>query len=304
MKKRFHLSLFWLSFACLLSLLASSFLYQTEQYKMVLESNQLRSPIFVDFLVDKNPNWQEMLLKEKKPFWILGKLETENAIVMGISSNHFSELNFPIKSGKFFSGENQDQAIIGEKVPTITEGKTRLFALGNKKYKVIGELGLASNGSLSNVALINDKDILNQAPQLSFNAYHLNKETLPLNSSQLGNSKGVERLLNIQRYQQVFSLSMGIVLLLSATVWTSLFCNKRQDYYHIYHLLGLAKVHIFRRELVLLGCLLLSSSLVTLPFFLYLPPYFRDLVLQYSLLLIVYTFLSFIFCFIAHERRS
>lgn len=293
MKKRNHLFFFWLGFTFLLSLLAFSYLYQTEQYRMILESNYLRSPNFVSFSPEQNPDWKDHLKQETRTYWILGRLEESSAVVFGIASNRFSDLILPLKSGTGFSDEGAPFAIVGENVPTMIKGKTKLFVLREKQYPVIGELGLASHSALSTVALINDPDLLAHASLLTFNAYQLPTKKLALNDSRLGDSKGLIRLFNLNRYQKMFTLVSSTIFFLSATLWAILFYHARKDHYFIYDLIGLKQQQILKKELLLLGRLMLTFLGVLVPFLFVLPAHFSRLLLQQALFLLSYTFLFF-----------
>lgn len=170
--------------------------FQHVQKLLVLESNNLLSPHYIQASEDMNAIWRQSA-KSGETFWILGMIEKSSARqVMAFYATDYEKVTFPLKAGKPFSARDSGEAIVGKGVQTDKLSDGEYFDYDNVRYRVIGKFGIAEDSPLKNAVLLNDSALLEQPHvPLAFDGPHLD-EISWLEGHSLGN-KGVERWFNI-----------------------------------------------------------------------------------------------------------
>lgn len=148
-----------------LLILSTSFLillidmYHTRQEKLSLESNDLYSVNHL-FVKDTFANIVEDIFEEIKDLNVFISLESENNDeIRGYFSKDYSRQNFPISEGRFFQEEGTDEALIGRAVEINKINDNDYYIYKDKKYKVIGYLGLISPSFLDHTVILNDTNL-------------------------------------------------------------------------------------------------------------------------------------------------
>lgn len=168
--------------------------FQYVQKLLVLESNNLLSPHYLQTSEDINALWKQSA-KPGEIFWILGIIEkSSNRQIMAFYASDYEQVVFPLKSGKAFSARDSGEAIVGMGVQTYKLSSGEYFDYDNVRYRVIGKLGIAKDSPLKNTVLLNTSALLEQVP-LAFDGPHLD-EISWLKGHSSGN-KGVERWFNV-----------------------------------------------------------------------------------------------------------
>lgn len=170
--------------------------FQHVQKLLVLESNNLLSPHYIQAREDMNTIWKQSA-KSGETFWIFGMIENRSARqVIAFYANDYKQVTFPLKTGTRFSTMDSGEAIVGTSVQTYKLNDGEYLDYNNVRYHVIGIFGIAEDSPLKNTVLLNNSALLEQSDvPLVFDGPHIDQIAW-LKGFSLGN-KGIERWLNI-----------------------------------------------------------------------------------------------------------
>lgn len=243
--------LIFLPLLILISCLWLSKRYQDQQSLIVLESNDLKTPIHLSLSADEVSQVLPHLQNSHSPVWLMEKTRTDGNVILNIMSNDWEKLRFPLKSGRLLDKNDLSKALVGQSVKTITEGdKASVFIRGHR-YEVVGRLGLTDKSPLSHTVVISDQSLFTYDGEWSLNGtvHALNLGAI----GQKGDNKGMERLFSLSDFNRILTISTLLFVSLSAVFWVSLLIRRKRQEYQLYHILGKSWSAIYQKELAVLS---------------------------------------------------
>jgi hypothetical protein len=222
--------------------------FQRFQKLLVLESNNLLSPHYIQASEDMNAIWKQ-LAKPEETFWILGIIEKSfERQVMAFYATDYEQVTFPLKLGKPFSVRDSGEAIVGMGVQTYKLSDGEYFDYDNVRYCVIGKFGIAEDSPLKNAVLLNDSALLEQPHvPLVFDGPHLD-EISWLKGHSLGN-KGVERWFNVTFIANWIRYMTWLVILCASVLAMYYYLIVTKESRVICMEIGVGARAIFRKDL-------------------------------------------------------
>ncbi|QOR34675.1 hypothetical protein IMX26_14550 [Clostridium sp. 'deep sea'] len=186
--------------------------FQNVHNALILESNDLFSPHHL--LADNSValEWNNLQNKQDN-FRVFGLIEKSvRYTVMSIYSTDYTEFKPPLHSGISFSRPNSQEAVVGRDVQTITIDNKEYFYYHDKKYRVIGKIGISEDSPLKKHVLINDTALLNK-PSIPLVFDGNNIKNITWLKGQSFETKGVERWFNLTFISKLINWTVLIVII-------------------------------------------------------------------------------------------
>lgn len=305
-KKRFFVSTILILCTYLLLIFVSE--YQRQQDTLFFESNDLYS---TDHLFVKE-TFQTLIketFKTSSDLSVFISLESKNNDnVRGYFSKDYSDTHFPLSNGSFFSTSNTKEALVGKEVATVSENDCTYYEYNNKKYKVIGYLGITKPSFLEESVLINDSSLFNMpTTYLTIDGKKINTiyyDRFGKNNSYQKNM-GLDRKVNSDYFSPlIYSLTLFIAIVCTVLIAYLIFTDLKKENF-IKYILGTSTLKKYKSSLFYL----LSTCIIPMFFCLLILPLFQLISIHYffmyklfleQLLLMCFSFT----CFFIKEERS
>lgn len=143
-----------LLFALLSSIGSALLMYQSMQQHLTLEGNHLYSTQSIRIegnLLSLRGEWPA-----SRDNLVVYKTIDDNAMIRGIYSANYSQIDFPVHRGRTFNQGDSSSALVGSKVEVVERGDKSYYSLDGQDYEVVGYLGRQEESLLENDVLLAD----------------------------------------------------------------------------------------------------------------------------------------------------
>ncbi|MER0123572.1 hypothetical protein ABPH35_07650 [Streptococcus sp. ZJ93] len=195
-------------------------------------------------------------------FWLIRAMKDGNTEVLDILANDWSKISFPLKTGRLLPKNDVSTALVGQSVETIIEEGREYVICFDRRYEVIGRIGMLDNSPLSNTVIISVRQFLFSDGEVSLNGDFGDSRLVDL--GEVGDNRGIERLLSLSKFSLLIQAGTIVLVSLSTIIWSHFIIQKKCTCYRIYYLLGKDYQSIYRKELFKL--FLINSGMIALSF--------------------------------------